>query len=1379
VTGLPITIKRRYDSLERNTVGDFGHGWSLEVSGPRLEVSPDHDVTLTEPVTGRRVTFNFSPTSFGFPFSFFFQPTYTPEPGVFGKLASNGCGMLVKSGGQFGCFLSTEFAYSPTAYTYTDAYGRVYTMTAAGKLVSIKNLDDNVLTFSSSGISSSAGNLVVPFVRDAQGRITQITDPTGKVYDYTYDAVGDLTSVKLPGIDTPLKYEYAPGHFFVKGIDGRGNPETTTTYYPDGRLASVTDAAGKTTGYAYDLATNTTTVTHPDGGGTTVQRHDANGLILSTTDPLARTTSYTYDANRNKRSETDALGKTTSYEYDANGHLKTVIDPLNKTQRFTNNEFGQPVIATDQLNKPRTLKYDANNNLSSIGDELGTQMALTWNERGNPLTFTDADGKVTRFTYDAYGNILSKTDPLGRTTSYTYDAMGRVLTMTDPRGVARFSYDALGRMLSVIDPLSNETRYEYDANGNRTAVIDARGQLTASEYDAANRLSKITYPDGTARSYTYNFRGQKLTETIEGSGGGGAASFAASFAATATGTVSRTTTYSYDNAGQMVKIVHPDLSEIKITYDEVGRVKSVTDELNKTVTHEYDPACGCRDRLAKITDPNGNFITYAYDDAGRRISFTDAANRETRYTYDMRGRLTKTTFADNTTTTSAYDGMGRPVTSTDQEGRVTKYSYDEAGNVLSVTDAKGAATQYSYDALDNLLSITNANGRATRFEYDALNRLIKRVLPLGMAELYTYDQVGNLATKTDYRGKQTSYEYDPVNRLVARRPDAGLGETPVTFTYNETGLRKSMTDASGTTTYAYDLRDRLLSKQTPQGTLTYTHDLASGLTSMRSSNADGVSVDYTYDDAYRLEKVIDNRLAAGTTTYTYDAVGNLKSDSRPNGVRSDYTYNSQNRLLNLASTMSGATQAGYAYTLDRTGRRLSVNEHSGRTVNYTYDPVYRLTREVVSGAQNVAENGAVDYTYDPVGNRLSRISNLQGVLSSTSAYDANDRLTSDAHDANGNVRGADGRTFVYDFENRVKSADGGAVRVTYDGDGNLAAKTVGGVTTRYLVDDLNPTGYSQVVEEIVNGQVQRQYTYGHVIVSQRQRQGGGWSAGFYSMDGHGSVRQLTDQSGVVTDTYTYDAFGKLISSTGTTPNPYLFAGERFDADLGLYHLRARHYNTDRGRFVSTDPYPGEIDEPISLHKYLYANADPVNFIDPSGLSAMSEYGIKIRLIALRTVESLRRLGRAIACIFIKVASVLASLVGYDSWAQVVELAASLFLRHCPCKLSKRRTTILGEGMKDRVIPFAKRTGGRPLPWGTTPEQWDKLTPRQRWKLNDGALRKRIREGDSFRYIGKDGRPESARRRFDLTRSELDRLRDRGIPWEEVPFEEIFCVLGRG
>ncbi len=1262
VSGIPITIERHYDSLERNLNKDFGFGWALEMSGPRLEVSPDNDVTITEPGTGKRVTFQFTPTSFGFPFSFLFQPVYTPEPGVFGKLISNGCSLLIRSGSGVACFLSLDINYKPTAFQYTDAYGRVYNMTSTGQLQSLKGLDGNTLTFGPNGITSSAGNLSVAFTRDAQGRIEEIKDPNGKLYRYTYDANGDLVSVKMPDIDLPLRYEYDPGHFFRKGIDARGNPEATTSYFPDGRLKSVTDAMGKTTNYTYDLVNNITTTIHPDNTGSTVQKFDPNGLLLSETDPLNRTKTFTYLPNRLKRTETDALLKTTTWDYDANGHVKSVTDPLNKTVSYVNNSFGNPVSSTNEIGKIKTMTYDAGNNLTRIADEMGTSAALTYNERGNPTSFTDGDGKTTRFTYDAFGNPVSKVDALGRITSYTYDNMGRVLTMTDARGVTRYTYDALGRLLTTTDPLNNVTTNRYDANGNRIAVIDARSGpqgpglapqevtefQTTYEYDAANQLIKITYADNTTVTFTYNFRGQRTSVTDQ---------------------LNRTTTFRYDDAGQMTKFIRPDETELTFAYDEVGRIKSATDERGKTTTYEYDPNCGCRERVTKIITPDGKADTYRFDDAGRKVAFIDANGRETTYTYDARDRMIRATYVDGTTIERTYDSLNRVLTSKDQEGRVLTYRYDDVGNILSVTDPKSQMTQYGYDARNNMVSMTNANGRTTTFEYDALNRIIKRTMPLGMSELYTYDQVGNPATLTDFRGKQTNYEYDVMNRLIAKRPDATLNEPNITYTYTATGQRKTMSDASGTTTYTYDDRDRLITKATPQGALTYTYDAADNVATMRSSNVDGTSVDYGYDDLARLERVTDNRLSPGVTQYTYENIGLLKTDVRPNGVKAEYTYNPMNGLVNIQLDKAGSTFANYAYTLDKTGRRLSVTELNGRSFTYTYDEAYKLTREVMAGSADASKNGTVNYTYDPVGNRLSRISNLPGIPSANSGYDANDRRLDESYDANGNARNIAGRSYTYDFEDRIRSADGGAVRIVYDGDGNLAAKTVGGVTTRYLVDELNPTGYSQVLEEVVNGEVQKQYTYGHTIISQRQKIDGVWSTSFYSLDAHGSVRQLTNTDGVVTDTYEYDAFGKLISQTGSTPNVYLYTGERFDPDLGLYHLRARHYNPDRGRFTSMDPFGGWIEDPLSTHKYLYVHADPVNFVDPLGLAAAAERGGLMSII-LRLIQPLIRLGRAIACIFLHAASWIASFVSFFAWLLVRTIAAAMRLAHCVCKLGK-------------------------------------------------------------------------------------------------------------
>jgi YD repeat-containing protein len=188
----------------------------------------------------------------------------------------------------------------------------------------------------------------------------------------------------------------------------------------------------------------------------------------------------------------------------------------------------------------------------------------------------------------------------------------------------------------------------------------------------------------------------------------------------------------------------------------------------------------------------------------------------------------------------------------------------------------------------------------------------------------------------------------------------------------------------------------------------------------------------------------------------------------------------------------------------------------------------------ISHDPNSANNGTLNYSLDAVGNRLARTSTLAAIPSTTANYNANDRLNSDSYDANGNTTSADARTYSYNFENRIKSVDGGALTVTYDGDGNRVAKTVAGVTTRYLVDDLNPTGYDQVIEEVAGGNVQRTYTYGNTLVSQNQL--GNSQTSFYGADAHGSVRLLTDNTGEVTNTYAYDAFGSLVSSFGTTPN---------------------------------------------------------------------------------------------------------------------------------------------------------------------------------------------------------------------------------------------------
>jgi RHS repeat-associated protein len=149
------------------------------------------------------------------------------------------------------------------------------------------------------------------------------------------------------------------------------------------------------------------------------------------------------------------------------------------------------------------------------------------------------------------------------------------------------------------------------------------------------------------------------------------------------------------------------------------------------------------------------------------------------------------------------------------------------------------------------------------------------------------------------------------------------------------------------------------------------------------------------------------------------------------------------------------------------------------------------------------------------------------------------------------------------------------------------------------VDTLNPTGYSQVLEEIEGGAVVRRYTYGLDLVSQEQSSG----VSFYGYDGHGSVRLLTDAAGVVTDTYEYDAFGNLSGRTGGTGNVYLYAGEQLEGS-DLVALRSRWYLYSSGRFATLDVLPGRAAYPQTRHAYVYADADPINKVDPAGTQAI-------------------------------------------------------------------------------------------------------------------------------------------------------------------------------
>ena len=1208
LAGIPITIGRHYDTLNKDKVQDFGFGWSLAISHPDLEVDQANDVTITLP-NGRRSTFLFEllPAAVGpIVLGFIATPLFVPEPGVFGTLTADGCSTLVFDPTSNNidpiCFDSifdpTQTHYAPTTYRYTDAYGTVYTMGADGTLKTIQDRNNNILTFASDGITSNFSDRVVSFTRDGAGRITQILGPnegdffnTRVPFGYSYDPDGNLSVVEHPNFsvfEVADRYGYDGAHRLTSTTDTGGQTIRTSTYDDSGRLATDKDGLGNITNYTYDVPGHTTTTTYPDTGVTT-QTFDTNGMLLTLVDQLGRTTKHEYDANRNEKKRTNALNEVTTYTYDANGNqTSSTKTALNETTTTTYNAFSEPLTTTNPIGNTTTITYDGTGLPTTFVDSMGPLAAFTSTEHGLPETVTDVAGNTVFLGYDGSGDLTSRTDRLGRVTTYGYDGAGLKKTMTDPLGgtanTTNYIYDYDLRPAGYHGPLGFGPLELFNQSGTvQSTRIDGSSQQLLFLYDADNHVKETDNTDGTFTTQTADFRGNVLTKTDE---------------------LGRVTQYEYDLAGQLSKTTYPDLTFTNQALDDLGRLATKTDERGNTVTYGYEPGCDCGDRLTSITDALGRTTSMTYDGMSRKTSMTDANHHQTSYVYDLRGHLIETDYPDTTATHDTYDTLGRRTTSKDQMGKVTQYGYDAEGQLTSVTDPLGHVTQYGYDDNGNLTSVTDANNHVTTYGYDAANRKTSRTLPLGMTEQFGYDADGNVTTHTDFRGKIATYTFDnryPNGRPTAKIPDPTLGEPSVGYTYYTNGPRFTMTDASGVTTYTYDLRNRLHTKATPEGTLTYTYDASGNVASIDSSNANGTSVAYAWDAANQLQTVTDNRLG-GMTTTAYTATGRPFTLNQPNGVGVTYGYDSLDRVTSMA-WQKGINPAfssfGYEYNLR--GQRTSSTEVTGREAAYGYDDASRLTGETITGDLSGATgDGALTYSIDPVGNRLTRTSTLAALGAQSFGYDVNDELTTDSYDANGNTTSSGGHTYGYDFENRLVTKDSGAVTVVYDGDGNRVAKTVGGVTTKYLVDDLNPTGYLQVMDEVSGGAVQVRYSFGNMIVSQTRTPNTSPATSFYGYDAHRNVAFLTDSSGNVTDTYTYDAWGNLVEQTGATPNTRLYEGQEFDPDLGLINLRARQYNLGTGRFLTLDPLMGRLTKPTSLNRYLSADADPVNLWDPNG-----------------------------------------------------------------------------------------------------------------------------------------------------------------------------------
>lgn len=1249
VSGVPLTATRCYDSRNKES-GDFGTGWRLALQSVSMKEASDitegyemvqtgsffsttyqivqnacHDITVMYgDGTSDRFELKVSPERRALVPIYEVEVEFACVTNQKVKLELAGDHTAMLAGGSL-LFEADEMQDS-RSYILTREDGTKLYLDEAHGLMKIEDTSGNTVKISKNGFTHSDGKGIT-FTRDEQGRIIKAQEKKDAVVStitYAYDSRDDLISVTDDAGRT-VSFTYDDNHNLIDIIDPSGIAVGRNEYDEEGRLVAVIDADGNRTEYTHDVE-GRTEVVKDRRGNTTVYTYDDNGNVLQTTDAYGNKTKNTYDAYNNLLSTTDANGNTTSYVYDSSGNVTevTAADGTKVESTYTQGNYVAGIRMMDK--KVMAMDYDNKGRISSVEDANGNVTEYSYTSDGKLTGLTDAIGEYQKITYDADGNVAATTNGAGESASYTYDEKGRctsVIISREENGetlnfTSRYTYNETGDIVQSMDNAGNVTAYEYDASGNQTASVDAKSRRITYEYDHLGNMVKTTYPDGTFESFTYDANGNNVT---------------------ATDRTGQTVTMKYDKLDRMTEKAYADGTKESYVYDKAGNVTEMTSTSGAKTKYTYDE----RYRNTAITDTYGNVTSFEYDASARLTRRMDAEGNETVYAYDDNGNITKTTYADGNSVTSEYDARNRVTRQEDQNGNETIYTYDGADRLTKVTDAYGNSYSYGYDGNGNLVTVTDANGNVTRYTYDEVGRVKTVQNALGKKMEYTYDSVGNVTAFQDYAGTKTTYKYDTMDRLTEK----SVRTEKTFYSYDEKGRLAGVTDKSGDITYQYDAYDRLTKKTDAGGvTLSYTYDDTGRLHSF--DNGFGTTT-YEYDLLDRVTKVIDRNGKA--TLYEYDALGNRSAVRYPNGNVVTYTYDACQRLKEeWIVNESGVTLAKYTYGLGKAGERISVTEWSNgeeTETAYRYDKLNRLVKETIERNQNKL---TYEYSYDAVSNCIEKTVSIKGDISAladvdleevqvtegttTYTYNALNQLVAEAspeenisytYDDNGNLvkqTGSKTVDYTYDRENHLTKAtiqQGNSVTIesyTYDYAGNRLSKIINESDITYYVNDTSADLTMVVAETDKDGKEKAYYTRGDELLSM-ERNG---EVCYYLYDGHGSVRTLTNEAGRVTDRYSYDAYGNLLKKEGGTENEFLYTGEQYNANTGLYYLRARYMNPSTGTFISMDSYQGSVYDPISLHKYLYANANPVMYTDPSGYSSAVEAGTYMECTNLMTIS---------------------------------------------------------------------------------------------------------------------------------------------------------------
>ncbi|MFL9984062.1 RHS repeat-associated core domain-containing protein [Paraburkholderia sediminicola] len=951
--------------------------------------------------------------------------------------------------------------------------------------------------------------------------------------------------------------------------------------HPDGRRIDFT--------WSGDLLTR---VTNSSGRSLTLSY--ANNRLQSVSSPQ-QTVRYAYDGNDNLVSATDPDGFATRFEYDQPGRIAKFYQPSFPNTPVVSNTY-------DTLGRVKTQT-------SAAGNLFNYYFAGSRNEEVGP-------GGSSRTNYlDAEGNLLQVGDPMGNWTIKDYDGQNRLVRETRPEGNrTEYTYDdatcagvggtLIGCTQNIAtvshfprpgtgDPVLTQ-RFTYNvAYGLVMTATDAKGQVTTTTYDG-KYPSNITRPavNGVEPATRIAY------ESAQQAGAPGQASFVRPVRVTEKidATRSAVSTISYaadytpaittrDADGQAIKTV--------TTFDNEGRLVSSKRDGVATVTYTYD-------KSGNVIRTNANLLSsdevIGYDADSREISRGVAIAGGAMVTckrYNAMGDVVRVWGPAKTANVSTcpvetaptpivdtvYDDHHRPsrvtryMAAADGGNRVTEMVYNADDSVKSIRKAVGTGLEqsyvsYTYNPNGTVALTTDAKGNTTVNLYDGHDRLYRTHYPLegqpGMGdsnnyEQYTWDANGNLIALKKRDGQTINQSYDALNRLATRTFPGGVGN--VQYSYDLRGLKTASqySDGSHTITNSYDGLGQLTQTSAAGRTLRYTYDAAGNMTD--TAWPDGFHVTTQYDGYGRPTQMLENG-TQNLAKYTYDVLNRRTQVDLGNGTRTELVYDNQGWLSNLNHRFSSSAADWLAsFTRNQLGeikRGVTIHE-------------YALTPMMWEG--------------DFKTNALNQYTTASG----------NSPLT---YDRNGNVTAQSIWTYSYDLDNRLKTASRNGInaKLGYDPEGRLVQLSYNNVATNLLYD-----GQNLAAEYDAAGAMKYRYVFGPGVDAPLvQYEGAGTNAKMYLYaDQQGSIVASANSASATLDSVRYGPFGE---TTGSQPRSrFLYTGQHYVGNLGLYYCKARMYSPALGRFLQTDPI-GTTDD---LNLYAYVRNNPINLTDPSGLAAAS------------------------------------------------------------------------------------------------------------------------------------------------------------------------------